>query len=84
VHLSGVETDIPASQFRDAHRTLVGPADRLQNRAQIEQLNSMGYRGDFSFEPFSTEVHRMGSEAIKARLMESMAYILGPAEAGKP
>lgn len=78
VHISGVEADIPASQFRDAHRTLVGPADRLQNRAQIEQLISSGYKGDFSFEPFSEEVHRLGSEAIMAKLRESMAYILGP------
>ena len=77
VHISGAIADIPAGELRDSHRMMVGPADRLQNRAQMEQLISSGYEGDFSFEPFSTEVQQLGREAIRTELIQSMDYILG-------
>ena len=80
VHISGAVVDIPAGELRDAHRLMVGPADRLQNRSQIEQLISSGYDGDFCFEPFSAEVQQLGREAIRTELIQSMDYILGSSE----
>lgn len=80
VHISGAVADMPAGELRDSHRMMVGPADRLQNRAQMEQLISSGYEGDFSFEPFSATVQQLGREAIRAELKQSMDYILGPTE----
>ncbi|MBL1378110.1 TIM barrel protein [Zobellella iuensis] len=57
VHISGVEdTAIGYEQMLDAHRVLVGPADRLDNIGQIRTLLQAGYQGYFSFEPFAREV----------------------------
>ena len=76
IHISGVEDDLPVQQYRDCHRGLIGPKDRLDNRSQIEALLSQGYAGDFSFEPFAVEVQRLSADALAAELMESLAYIL--------
>jgi 2-keto-myo-inositol isomerase len=57
VHLSGIDDmQLPLGALRDAHRTLVGPDDRLGNIAQITALWAGGYDGPFSFEPFSVKV----------------------------
>ncbi|HEX5079826.1 MAG TPA: TIM barrel protein [Geminicoccaceae bacterium] len=57
VHLSGVDDPhLPLSGMRDAHRGLVGAADRLGNIAQIIALLAGGYDGRFSFEPFAASV----------------------------
>jgi len=76
VHISGVKADIMANQFRDSHRVLVGAADRLKNLEQIKTLLDRGYEGDFSFEPFSEEVHQMDVGEIKSSIDESIAFII--------
>jgi 2-keto-myo-inositol isomerase len=76
VHISGVEADIMVSQFRDSHRVMVGPADKLKNLEQIKMLLDRGYEGDFSFEPFSEDVHQMDIEEIKLAIDKSIAYII--------
>ena len=76
VHISGVKADIMASQFRDSHRVLVGAVDKLKNIEQIKTLLDRGYEGDFSFEPFSEEVHQMDVEEIKLSIDESIAFII--------
>jgi 2-keto-myo-inositol isomerase len=78
VHVSGVESeDVSFNSMRDAHRVLVGPADRLNNGAQVKALIDAGYAGDFSFEPFAESIHR--SENIRPALEDSMAYLSGAA-----
>ncbi len=76
VHISGVEADITDKQIRDSHRVLVGPADKLKNLEQIKTLLDRGYEGDFSFEPFSDEVHQMNIEEVKSAIDESIEFII--------
>jgi len=75
VHISGVEDDIPADQFLDCHRVLVGPKDKMGNRDIINRLNSMGYLGAFSFEPFSGVVQQMPPDKLAQELEASLRFI---------
>ena len=72
VHISGVEADLPREKCRDEHRLLVGEGDRLENREQITILERRGYRGYYSFEPFSPEVQRLDVAALETALEESI------------
>lgn len=76
VHISGVETDIPTSQIRDEHRILIGERDIMDNKAQIHALESQGYKGFYSFEPFSADVQNMSLDEVKASLKESLKFII--------
>ena len=76
VHISGVESDISASEYRDAHRILVGPADRMKSKEQMLRLEALGYKGIYSFEPFSAEVQKLGAADLAAALKKSLDYIL--------
>jgi 2-keto-myo-inositol isomerase len=76
VHISGVEAKISSRQFQDAHRVLVDRADKLKNLEQIKTLLDRGYEGDFSFEPFSEDVHRMDIAEIKLAIDKSIAFII--------
>lgn len=74
VHISGVEDkSLAVSGMRDAHRVLVGPADRLGNVAQLRTLLAAGYAGYASFEPFADEIAT--ATDIEPRLAASMAYL---------
>jgi 2-keto-myo-inositol isomerase len=74
VHISGVEdTGLARDAIRDTHRVLVGPADLMDNVRQIRALLDGGYRGPFSFEPFSESVHAMPD--LAAALRESIAFV---------
>jgi 2-keto-myo-inositol isomerase len=74
VHISGVDDPtLAVGDMRDAHRVLVGPADRLDNVGQIRALSEAGYRGSFSFEPFSDELRALADPARAIR--ESMDYV---------
>ena len=75
VHLSGVESDIPLNKYKDEHRIFITANDNLANIAQIEQLTKLGYKGDFSFEPFAREVQTMEIEALKATINQSIDFI---------
>ena len=77
VHISGVEADIPGDACRDEHRVLVGPNDRMKSKAQIARLDSLGYAGDFSFEPFSPVVQRLGRAELAAAILKSLDYLTG-------
>lgn len=75
VHISGVEGDMDTTQFKDQHRILIGPRDVLGNQAQIRALESQGYEGFYSFEPFGSEVQKMSPEALSNALEESLKLI---------
>lgn len=72
VHISGVEAPLPAEQCRDEHRLLVTPKDRLQNREQITILERRGYRGFYSFEPFSPQVQELSEAVLETALAASI------------
>ena len=76
VHISGVEDAIPANQFLDCHRVLIGSGDKMGNREIINRLNSMGYLGTFSFEPFSGAVQQMPPAALAAAIEASLRFII--------
>ncbi|TFH84802.1 xylose isomerase [Billgrantia azerbaijanica] len=74
VHISGVEdAAIRFTDMLDAHRLLVGGADRLDNVGQLKRLLADGYDGYVSFEPFAESVHAL--EDPVAALQESMAFL---------
>jgi 2-keto-myo-inositol isomerase len=75
VHVSGVEHDIPISEYRDDHRVLITGRDKLKNLQQIEQLMALGYTGDISFEPFASAVQLMETEVLKTHIDESIRYL---------
>jgi len=75
VHVSGVEASIPKSQFSDAHRVLPGPADVMNSAALMAKLEKTGYRGMYSFEPFSAEVQALGAKELASALRASIEYL---------
>jgi 2-keto-myo-inositol isomerase len=75
VHISGVEDDIPVDRFLDAHRVLVGPKDRMGNRDVIQRLDSAGYLGTFSYEPFGGAVQRLPPDKLASGIEASLNYL---------
>jgi 2-keto-myo-inositol isomerase len=74
VHISGVvDPALRPDEMQDGDRILVDRRDRLGNVGQIGALLDRGYRGAFSFEPFSPEVHALVDPA--RAIEESMDYI---------
>jgi 2-keto-myo-inositol isomerase len=74
VHISGVDDpSIAVANMRDAHRVLVGAADRLGNVEQIRSVRAGGYRGPISFEPFAEELRSLVDPARS--IGESMDFI---------
>jgi 2-keto-myo-inositol isomerase len=77
IHISGVEEEIPFDRCRDADRGLIGPADRLGSRGQVQMLLRLGYDGDISYEPFSPEVQDLSMDQLKRALGDSLSYLRG-------
>ncbi|HXH03658.1 MAG TPA: TIM barrel protein [Candidatus Competibacteraceae bacterium] len=76
VQISGVEdASIPVAKMLDGHRVLVGERDVLGNAEQIRALLDGGYRGYFSFEPFSEAIQRLSEKDAEAALRASMDYL---------
>lgn len=74
VHISSIlETTLAPSEMTDLHRILVESGDRLGTTAQIKALIADGYKGAFSFEPFSPLIHQ--DQQIQQSLVVSMEYI---------
>ena len=75
VHISGVESDIQAHQYKDDHRILISPDDKLKNSEQIELLVEQGYDGAISFEPFAKEIQTMEIDALRTAVDESIKLL---------
>jgi len=75
VHISGVEATIAKSAFADAHRVLPDAQDVMQSATLIARLEKGGYRGLYSFEPFSPEVQFMGKKELEEALRASMHFL---------
>ena len=78
VHVSGVESDVPDTGYRDEHRILITAHDRIHNRDQLKRLFELGYRGNVSIEPFSQDIQTMEIEALKAAVEQSIRFLLQP------
>jgi 2-keto-myo-inositol isomerase len=77
VHISGVEAMIEKSAFTDAHRVLPGTGDVMRSADLIARLEKDGYRGFYSFEPFSPEVQTMGKKELEEALRASAHFLAG-------
>ena len=77
IHVSAVEADIPTENYKDEHRVLPGPKDKTFCKEQIARHDRLGYKGDVSFEPFSTDVQRLDRERLMAALRASIQYLEG-------
>ena len=75
VHISGVESDIPAADFRDAHRIMPDDKDVMKSKDIVKVLVDSGYKGDISFEPFSESVQRLSPEELGASIKKSIAWL---------
>lgn len=76
VHISGVvDPGLRPEDMQDGHRILVDGRDRLGNVDQIRILLDRGYTGAFSYEPFSSDVHRLANPA--EAIGKSMDFIRG-------
>ncbi|MCX7027736.1 MAG: TIM barrel protein [Spirochaetes bacterium] len=75
VHISGVESAIPALDFRDAYRIMPGPDDVMKSKEIVQTLLDSGYKGDISFEPFSESVQKLPSEDLGAAIKKSIAWL---------
>ncbi|MHB0896573.1 MAG: TIM barrel protein [Spirochaetales bacterium] len=75
VHISGVESNIPKADFRDAHRIMPGPGDVMKSKEIVHALLAAGYKGDISFEPFSESVQKLPPEELKAEINKSIAWL---------
>jgi len=71
------ETEQPKEPYRDGHRVLVGPKDRLKSREQVDLLLEIGYSGDISFEPFSEEIQSLPVEELERVIKASVDYLCG-------
>lgn len=76
VHISGVESDVRTHQYKDDHRILISPNDKIENSEQIKLLTELGYDGAISFEPFAKEIQTMGIDALRTAVDESIRLIL--------
>ena len=75
VHISGVEEKIPPDQLRDCHRIFIGKRDTMGNKELIHRLDSMGYPGTYSYEPFSVELQKMPPEKLAREIETSLQFI---------
>jgi 2-keto-myo-inositol isomerase len=73
VHISGVTRSGRPADYADADRGLVCSGDQLGTVAQIAALLRAGYRGAFSFEAFSPDLH--SAPDIKGALETSIRFI---------
>jgi len=76
VHISGIEIDLPIADYRDQHRVLIGPDDRMNSKDQILRLDQLGFAGDFSFEPFSPAIQKLSRAKLADALRQSIEFIL--------
>ena len=77
IHVSGVDAGIPKEKYRDEHRVLPAAEDRTGSREQIQRLVALGYKGDISFEPFSSAVQSMPPRELAAAIRRSVEYLKG-------
>ncbi|HNP93754.1 MAG TPA: TIM barrel protein [Rectinema sp.] len=75
VHVSGVEANIDKSAFTDAHRVLPGPKDIMKSKKLINKLELAGYKGFYSFEPFSPEIQSLEKNELAGIVRNSIQYI---------
>lgn len=72
VHLSSVAAGSLHREPTDADRILFLEDDLLGTREQAQALVNSGYRGTFSFEPFSPAVQNLDIESLEMEIQKSI------------
>ncbi len=75
VHLSGVEDRRATAKLIDEERIMLSDRDVLNSVAQVKRLEMLGYRGVYSFEPFSSELNSWTPAEIKRQIRHSIALL---------
>ncbi len=75
VHLSGVEDLRIKGALGDEERIMLSDKDRLASRAQVQNLERLGYRGCYAFEPFSSQLNSWTEGDIEREIRQSIALL---------
>ena len=73
--VSAVEASIEKSAFTDAHRVLPCPKDIMKSAELVHKLELAGYKGFYSFEPFSPEIQSLEKNELAGIVRNSIKYI---------
>ena len=76
VHLSGVEDKRPVATLTDEERVMLSDKDVMGNYRQVQRLETMGYCGDYSFEPFSSTLASWNEAEIERQINHSINLLL--------
>ncbi|MDL4914287.1 MAG: TIM barrel protein [Enterobacterales bacterium endosymbiont of Blomia tropicalis] len=75
VHLSGVEATRPKAALTDDDRIMLSDSDVLNSVAQVKRLEILGYKGDYAFEPFSSELNSWTPAEIERQIRHSIELL---------
>lgn len=77
VHLSGVEASLIKGALSDEERIMLSDKDRLASVTQVQNLERLGYRGIYAFEPFSSQLTTWTEGDIEREIQQSIALLQG-------
>lgn len=75
VHLSGVEDSRPVEDLTDEERIMLTPKDVLQSKEQTANLERLGYKGLYSFEPFASSLGGWDAQEMKRQVLDSISLL---------
>lgn len=75
VHLSGVEDPMSKGALSDEQRIMLSERDRLKSQTQVQNLERLGYRGLYAFEPFSSQLDTWTEQDIEREIHQSIALL---------
>lgn len=78
VHLSGVEDPRAKETLGDEERIMLSERDRLESKKQVQNLERLGYRGIYAFEPFSSQLNGWTEADIEREIRQSIALLQAP------
>lgn len=75
VHLSGVEDSRPVDKLTDEERIMLSKHDVLKSKEQVIELEKLGYKGIYAFEPFSSTLNGWDAADIEEAINSSIDFI---------
>ncbi|CNH30188.1 Predicted sugar epimerase [Yersinia aldovae] len=75
VHISGVEETRLKSTLTDEDRIMLSSQDKLNSKQQVANLERLGYKGIYAFEPFSSQLNIWSEADIEREIHQSIAYL---------
>ncbi|NVO87775.1 TIM barrel protein [Lactobacillus rhamnosus] len=78
IHLSGIEPIHALREVVDEDRILITERDIMQNIEQVHLFEAMGYRGHYSFEPFSSRLAAETNQQLTQQILASIERLNQP------